>query len=145
MAQKSLNQDEHWMNHVEDEGQLAIDVYQTEDAIMFIAPIAGVAEENLEVSITDEIVSIRGSRTQPGQVPNENYFVQECYWGSFSRSYVLPVAVDPDVAAASLKDGILTIRIPRIEKSKTRILKINNAPGAQPPAASSSPSSPPSA
>ncbi len=130
---KAITQDEHWMNHVEDEGQLAIDVYQTEDAIMFIAPIAGVSESNLEVSITDEIVAIRGSRTQPGQVSSENYFVQECYWGSFSRSYVLPVAVDPDAAAATLKDGILTIRIPRIEKSKTRILKINNSGGASAP------------
>lgn len=123
MAQKPA--DEHWMNHVEDEGQLAIDVYQTDDAIHLIAPIAGVSESNLEVTITDEIISIRGTRTQPAGVPMENFFIQECYWGSFSRSYVLPVAVDPDAAAASLKDGILTIRIPRIEKSKTRVLKIN--------------------
>ncbi len=126
MAQKP-NQDEHWMNHVEDEGQLAIDVYQTEDALVLVAPIAGVAESNLEVAITDEIVSIRGTRTQNDQIPSENFFVQECYWGSFSRSYVLPVAVDPDAANAGLKDGILTIRIPRVEKSKTRVLKINSA------------------
>jgi HSP20 family protein len=130
MAQKPVGTDEHWMNHVEDEGQLAIDVYQTEDAIVLVAPIAGVNEANLEVSITDEIVSIRGTRTQPDQIPMENFFVQECYWGSFSRSYVLPVAVDPDAAQAGLKDGILTIRIPRVEKSKTRVLKVNNAPTA---------------
>jgi HSP20 family protein len=128
MAQvKPTDQDEHWMNHVEDEGQLAIDVYQTDDALILIAPIAGVAESNLEVAITDEIISIRGTRSQNTQIPPENFFVQECYWGSFSRSYVLPVAVDPDSAAASLKDGILTISIPRVEKSKTRVLKINNA------------------
>lgn len=114
------------MNHVEDEGQLAIDVYQTEDAIFLVAPIAGVSESNLEVSITDEVVAIRGTRSQAAQIPMENFFVQECYWGSFSRSYVLPVAVDPDGASASLKDGILTIRIPRIEKSKTRVLKVTS-------------------
>ena len=113
------------MNSVEDEGQLAVDVFQTEDSLVLVAPIAGVSESNLEVSITDEIISVRGTRTQPDQLPQENYFVQECYWGSFSRSYVLPVAVDPDAATASLKDGLLTIRIPRVEKSKTRILKIN--------------------
>lgn len=127
MAHKPLGNDDHWMNQVEDEGQLAVDVYQTEDAIVLVAPIAGVSEANLEVSITDEIVSIRGTRMQPETVPQENFFVQECYWGSFSRSYVLPVAVDPDNAQAALKDGILTIRIPRVEKSKTRILKITNA------------------
>lgn len=127
MAQKPMGHDDHWMNQVEDEGQLAVDVYQTEDSIVLVAPIAGVSESNLEVSITDEIIAIRGTRTQPDQVPNENFFVQECYWGSFSRSYVLPVAVDPDAASASLKDGILTIRIPRVEKSKTRVLKVNTA------------------
>lgn len=127
MAQKpGTPQDEHWMNHVEDEGQLAVDVYQTDDSLVLVAPIAGVAEANLEVAITDEIISIRGTRIQNEQVPQENYFVQECYWGSFSRSYVLPVAVDPDAANAALKDGILTIRIPRVEKSKTRVLKINS-------------------
>ncbi len=125
MSQKEPSANEHWMNHVEDEGQLAVDVYQTDDAVVLLAPIAGVNQSNLEISITDEIISIRGSRTQPEQVPAENFFVQECYWGSFSRSYVLPVAIDPDAASAGLKDGILTIRIPRIEKSKTRILKIN--------------------
>ncbi len=131
MATKPPGADEHWMNHVEDEGQLAVDVYQTEDAIILVAPIAGVNEANLEVSITDEIISIRGTRSQPATIPMENFFVQECYWGSFSRSYVLPVAVDPDSAQASLKDGILTIKIPRVEKSKTRVLKVNSAGMAQ--------------
>ncbi len=127
MTQKNPAQDEHWMNHVEDEGQLAIDVYQTDDSVILIAPIAGVDQENLEVTITDEIIAIRGTRAQQDQIPTENYFVQECYWGSFSRSYVLPVAIDPDAASASLKDGILTIRIPRVEKSRTRVLKVNAA------------------
>lgn len=125
MTQKDASND-HWMNHVEDEGQLAVDVYQTEDSVVVVAPIAGVKQENLEISITDEILAVRGTRSQEEQTASENYFVQECYWGSFSRSYVLPVAVDPDGAQANLKDGILTIRIPRIEKSKTRILKINS-------------------
>jgi HSP20 family protein len=126
MSQKDTATNEHWMNHVEDEGQLAVDVYQTEDAVVLLAPIAGVTQENLEISITDEVISIRGTRAPQTQIPSESYFVQECYWGSFSRSYVLPVAVDPDAANASLKDGILTVQIPRIEKSKTRILKVNS-------------------
>lgn len=117
--------EEQWMNNAEDEGQLAVDVFQTEDSLVLVAPIAGVSDANLEVSITDEVISVRGTRTQPDSVPQEAYFVQECYWGSFSRSYVLPIAVDADAAAAQLKDGLLTIRIPRVEKSKTRILKIN--------------------
>lgn len=122
MTQKN---EELLINRAEDEGQLAVDVYQTDDAVILVAPIAGVADNNLEVSITDEVVSVRGMRTQPQDVPQEAYFIQECYWGSFSRSYALPLAVDADAATAQLKDGLLTIRIPRVEKSKTRILKIN--------------------
>ncbi len=125
MAQKEISQDEQWVQHVEDEGQLAVDAYQTDDSVVIVAPIAGVNQDNLEVSITDEVVTVRGSRSRNQDVPAESYFVQECYWGSFSRSYVLPVAVDPDNANASLKDGILTIRIPRAEKSKTRVLKVS--------------------
>lgn len=106
------------------EGQLAIDAYQTEDDIIIKAPIAGVQPEDLEVAITDEMVTVKGERHDDMSVTRENYFCQECYWGSFSRSYVLPVAVDADKAEASLKNGVLSIRIPKLEKSRARSIKV---------------------
>lgn len=107
------------------EGQLAIDVYQTEDNIIIKAPIAGVSQEDLEISVSDEVVTVKGERRETLEIARENYFTQECYWGTFSRSYVLPVAAEAEKATASLKNGVLTITIPKLEKSKTRILKIN--------------------
>lgn len=116
-------EDEGWLE--EYEGQLAIDAYQTNDSVVIKAPIAGVKPQDLEISITDEVVSVRGQRQKEASPDEADYFCQECYWGSFSRSYVLPIAVDADKAKADLKDGILTIIIPKQDKAKTRILKIN--------------------
>jgi len=107
------------------EGQLAIDVWQTDKEIIIQAPIAGVRPEDLEVSISDEMVNIKGERKQRLEMKKENYLCQECYWGSFSRSYLLPVAVETSKAVATLKDGILTITIPKIEVSKTKVLKVH--------------------
>lgn len=108
----------------EEEGQLAIDVFQTPDEIVLQAPIAGVSPEDLDVTITDDVVTIQGTRKQREEVRGEHYFTQECYWGSFSRSYQLPVPVNSERAKASYKDGILTITIPKDERTKTRVLKI---------------------
>ncbi|OGD61348.1 hypothetical protein A3A71_00535 [Candidatus Berkelbacteria bacterium RIFCSPLOWO2_01_FULL_50_28] len=122
MAKKEEIQEE-WVDE-EEEGQLAIDAYQDEDNIYIKAPIAGVSVEDLEISITDEVVTIKGTRRNEGDLARESYFVQECYWGSFMRSYILPVSVDAAKADASLRNGILTIRIPKQEKTKTRVLKV---------------------
>lgn len=119
---KTSQEEEGWFE--EYEGQLAVDAYQTNDAVVIKAPIAGVKPSDLEISITDEVMSVKGHRRLEGEIKQEDYFAQECYWGAFSRSYVLPVPVDADKAQADLKDGILTIIIPKQEKSKTRILKI---------------------
>lgn len=108
------------------EGQLAVDVYQTDDSVVIKAPIAGVKPEDLEISITEEVVTIKGERKQDSTISKENYFVQESFWGAFSRSYVLPVAVDADKAEANLKDGILTISIPKQEKAKARIIRVSS-------------------
>jgi len=121
---KDLSTDADWMDDYE--GQLAVDVYQTEEDVVIKAPIAGVKREDLEISITDEVVNIKGERRENEEVAKENYFVQECYWGGFSRSYILPIAVDSEQAKASLKKGILTIAIPKLEKSKTCILKVED-------------------
>lgn len=105
-------------------GQLAIDAYQTDDTVIVKAPIAGVNPEDLDVAISDDVVTIKGQRRGNETLQQDNYFVQECYWGSFSRSYVLPTAVDADNADAQLSNGILTITIPKLSKSRARRLTI---------------------
>ena len=120
MQPKEPGQD--WMEDYE--GQLAIDVYQTDDEVVVKAPIAGVKREDLEISITDEVLNIKGERKEESETARENFFAQECYWGAFSRSYILPVAVDSEKATASLNNGILTIKIPKEAKSKTKTIEI---------------------
>ena len=123
-SSKDVIPDGEWFE--DNDGQLAIDAYQTEDVVILKAPIAGVTKEELEVAVTDEVVNIKGQRHDTNAVSRESYFVQECFWGNFSRSYVLPVAVEADLAQASLKDGVLTITIPKLEKSKTRLIQVQD-------------------
>lgn len=118
-----LETSEDWLSDY-DEGQVALDVYQTDDSLIIKAPIAGVGSEDLDVEVTDEVVIIKGERREKEERVVDNYFTQECYWGAFTRSYVLPVAVDSAKAKAVLKDGILTVTIPKLEKTKTRTLKV---------------------
>lgn len=119
------NKDEQNWTPEEVEGQLSIDVYQDEDNVYIMAPIAGVSISDVNISITDEVITIRGERKPNHSVPNEHHFTQECYWGPFSRSYVLPIAVDSGDAKATLKDGLLLVTIPKDSKVVTKTIKIN--------------------
>lgn len=113
--------DHSWLEEEED-GQLAVDVYQTPDDIVIVAPIAGVDKNDLDLAINDEMVTIKGKRKAP-EFPEEHELLKECYWGNFSRNYILPIAVDPDNATANLKDGLLTIKIPKDAKSRAKSIK----------------------
>jgi HSP20 family protein len=106
------------------EGQLTIDVYQTPDEIVIESTIAGVKPEDLDINITSETVTIRGERKRDKKISDEDYFYQECYWGKFSRSIILPQEIDPEKSTATLKNGILTIRLPKLNRHKGRSLKI---------------------
>lgn len=106
------------------EGQLAIDVYETSSEIVLKSTIAGVKPEDLDIGVEENTVNIRGSRRQEDQVKGDNYFYQECYWGTFSRSVILPTEVDSEKVKASLKDGILTIRLPKIVRSKEKKVQV---------------------
>ncbi|OGI15040.1 MAG: hypothetical protein A3E38_03290 [Candidatus Moranbacteria bacterium RIFCSPHIGHO2_12_FULL_54_9] len=106
------------------EGQLTIDVYQTENDIVIKSTIAGVKPEDLDVAINNDMVTIKGERKNEEIVENGNYYYQECYWGAFSRSVLLPVDVIPDKADASLKNGILTIRLPKADVTKTKKIQV---------------------
>lgn len=104
-------------------GQLGIDVYQTATNLVIQSAIAGVRTENLEISLERDVVTIKGIREKPFQEDGD-YFTQECYWGPFSRQVIMPVEVDPDRAEATMKEGILTIRIPKILREKKRTIKV---------------------
>ncbi len=108
----------------DEEGQLTIDIYQTENDIVIKSTIAGATSEDIDVSITNEMVTIKGIRKKDENIPPENYYYQELYWGPFSRSIILPVDIDSNKVKASMKDGILTIRLPKAEKLKTKTIKV---------------------
>src|SRR3989344_6564111 len=110
----------------ESEGQLTIDVYQTPAEIVIKSTIAGVDSEDIDISITNDMVTIKGKREKDEEIKEQDYYYQECYWGPFSRSVILPVEVDADQAKASMKNGILTIKLPKIEKIKTRKISVKN-------------------
>lgn len=100
----------------QEDGHLTVDVFKNGSDIIIQSTIAGTAPENIDVSITKEMVTIRGQRTQEEKIKSSDYYHQELYWGSFSRSIILPVDIDPDKAKASMKNGVLTIRMPILEK-----------------------------
>ena len=111
-----------WM--AESEGQLTIDVYQTPNEIVIISTIAGVSPEDIDITMANDMITIKGNRKKSEEVQEGDYYYQECYWGPFSRSVILPIDIEVDQTQASMKNGILTIRLPKIEKVKTKKIAI---------------------
>ena len=105
-------------------GELAVDVYQTEEEFVVVSTIAGVEPEDLDIEIHNDTVSIRGERKKIEEVPEKDYLYQECFWGPFSRSIVLPEEIDPENAKAVLKNGVLVLRLPKVKKVKAFKLKV---------------------
>ena len=114
-----------WMNE-EEEGQLAVDVFQTPSEIIIQAVVAGVKPDELDVSITQDMVTLRGRRQKQREISGEDYYYQELYWGAFSRSILLPQEVDADSSEATLKNGILSIKLPKLDKNRVQKLKVKN-------------------
>lgn len=108
----------------EAEGQLTIDVYQTPSEIVIKSTIAGIDPADLDITVTNDMVTIKGKREKDETITQGDYYYQECYWGAFSRSVILPVDVEAEKAEAAMKNGILTIRLPKIEKIKTKKIKV---------------------
>jgi len=113
-----------WMEEEAAEGQLTVDVYQTPDEIVIRSIVAGVRPDDLDISISRDMVTIRGSREEHREVSDENYFHKELYWGAFSRTVLLPAEVEVEDASAQEKHGLLTIRLPKIDKEKQTKLKV---------------------
>lgn len=110
----------------EPQGELAVDVYQTPDYIVVKAIVAGVQPQTIDIALTREMLTISGVREEEREVEEDNYFQRELYWGSFSRTILLPEEVDVDMAEASEKHGILMIRLPKINKKKETKLKVRS-------------------
>ncbi len=108
------------------EGQLALDVYQTPNEIVIVAPIAGVKMNDISVTVTEDVLTIKGKRYLEFNIPDEDYLTQECFWGDFSRSIVLPSSADTTKINASMKDAVLKVSIPRTERTKTRLIRIKS-------------------
>lgn len=106
------------------EGQLPIDVHQTQTEIIVRAFVAGVRPDDLRISISRDMVEIGGTRDEREQISSADYFSRELFWGSFSRTILLPQEVDVDAATASAKDGLLTIVLPKLDKARQTKLRV---------------------
>jgi len=120
----SVATDDDWDDEEPMPGQLAVDVYETKEKLLVKARTAGVNKSELDVSIADNTLSIRGTLSAGTEDGVENYFVQECYWGEFSRSIALPVPVKEDEIEAVLKDGVLTVSFTKVKQDTVKKIQI---------------------
>jgi HSP20 family protein len=121
-APQGDQREEDWMSDYE--GALNIDMYQTKDNVIIKSTIAGVRPEDIDITVANDMVTIKGERVKEEKIAQEDYFYQECYWGGFSRSVIVPVDIDSEETEADYKDGILTIIIPKAAKAKTKKVKV---------------------
>jgi HSP20 family protein len=108
----------------ETEGQLTVDVYNTPADIIIKTMVAGVKPEDLEISINRDMVTIKGKRETDNTIPDQDYFYRELYWGSFSRTILLPQEIDIDESEAIEKNGLLVIKLPKTNKEKQAKLRV---------------------
>lgn len=111
---------------IPEEAKLSIDIYQDDENLFVVAPIAGVNPETLEITLDKDLLTIRGRRSGEFAEENKNYVYQECYWGRFSRSIVLPCPVNAKGVEASLKDSVLKIKLPKIAEAQKVNIKVKN-------------------
>ena len=117
--------DDNWDDSEEEfPGQLAVDVYETEDKLVVKARTAGVNKEELDVSISDGILTISGTLNSGDDTDAINWHIQECYWGEFSRTLALPVSVKEDEVEAVLKEGVLTISFTKVKQEQAKKIQI---------------------
>ena len=107
---------ESWIG--EEEGELAVDVQETDKEIIIRSAIAGVRPEDLELSVHNDLLTIRGQRHSEDERHEGRWLVQECHWGAFSRSLILPAEVETDTINAELKNGVLTVKLPKVIRDR---------------------------
>lgn len=114
-----------WLSE-DEEGQLAVDMYHTPNEIIIQTMVAGVKQEDLDISIGQGMITVKGKRHKVRELSEDNYYYKELYWGSFSRSIVLPQDIDMEKIDAGVKNGVLTIHLPKINKERVQKIKVKN-------------------
>lgn len=117
---------EHKEEAFDEEGQLSVDVYQDKNNIVIKSTIAGVDPDNIDISFHNDMLTIRGERQQDQTISEDDYFYKECYWGSFSRSIILPLEVQADKIKATIKNGILTIVLPKVHHADGKKISVED-------------------
>jgi HSP20 family protein len=131
-VEDDFSEESEWHgNHAPDdgavqEGELPVDMYQTGEDVVIRALIAGVSPNDLDISITRDMVTIKGSREEDQEAPDDDYYHRELFWGSFSRTLLLPEEVLIDEADAQEKHGLLEIRLPKVDKNRSTKLSVKS-------------------
>ncbi|MBI4812371.1 Hsp20/alpha crystallin family protein [Candidatus Falkowbacteria bacterium] len=115
---------EEWLGEGYNEGQLSIDVYQTPENLIVKSTIAGVKPEDIDISLHNDMLTVRGKRKMEEEIKEENYLYKECFWGAFSRSIILPVEINPKKIKAFLENGVLTVILPKIKTAEDVAIKV---------------------
>lgn len=120
--------DENWLEvhgSANFDGQLAIDVFQNDKEIVITSAVAGVRAEDIDIDMNGDMITIRGKREHKfGDIAQDDYFIRECFWGSFSRSIILPADIQHDNIRASLENGVLTVRLPKSTSPKNGKIQV---------------------
>ncbi|MBU4480111.1 Hsp20/alpha crystallin family protein [Patescibacteria group bacterium] len=119
-----INHESNWMEEEAEEGELTIDMFQDPEKIVVKTMVAGVKPEDLDISITRDMVTIKGKREESHIISEDDYFAKELYWGSFSRTITLPSEIDIEEAKATEKHGLLILELPKIDKGRQTKLKV---------------------
>lgn len=117
---------EHEEVAFDEEGQLSVDVYQDNNSIIIKSTIAGVEPDDIDISFHNDMLTIRGERKHEKSIDEDDYFYKECYWGSFSRSIILPLEVQTDKIKATIKNGILTIVLPKTHHTDGKKISVED-------------------
>jgi HSP20 family protein len=115
-----------WLPQSDHGSELSVDVYELDEEIVLQAMISGVRPEDLDINVTREMVTIEGHREGPQGIPNNNYYQQELFWGAFNRTVMLPAEVEVEEAEAHEAHGLLTIRMPKLDKARSTKLKVRS-------------------
>lgn len=119
--------DDQWLDQESDySGQLAVDVYETDTDIVIVSTVAGVRSEDIDIDMNGDMITIKGMRRAPHAegTTEDQLFIQECFWGGFSRSIIMPVDIQHDLVTARLENGILTIILPKSKRSRNAKIEI---------------------
>ena len=123
-SEQTVPTNEQWDEDEPVAGQLAVDVYETKEKLVVKGRVAGVNKNDLDVSISDNTLTVKGTLSAGSDEGVENYFLQACYWGEFSRSIVLPVPVKEEEIEAVLKDGVLTISFAKVKQDTVKKIEV---------------------